>query len=241
MLDSLTSSVTLNHGDILVMDGSAQTEYLHCSATHCVLSTRRRSGLFAPVVCARFSRARFSILGERENNGSFSWGLAFLLFILMSVPLVSIWMNIRKGCRHSGQRPPCLTVHLSSRGRARWVGRRRWSLSRRCQLSKKRTFYFPGVFFWGTKLCLSFHGMVFRLFLLLDLLAAKWEPTPCYRDAYSVGIPKGACGEKSGPMHYKTTSSPRGSCVFWLVNGLFIFLECGGMDASYWSGKASWA
>ena len=29
--DSVTSSVTLNHGDILVMDGSAQSEYLHCA------------------------------------------------------------------------------------------------------------------------------------------------------------------------------------------------------------------
>ena len=29
--DSVTSSVTLNHGDILVMDGSAQSEYLHCT------------------------------------------------------------------------------------------------------------------------------------------------------------------------------------------------------------------
>ena len=29
--DSVTSSVTLNHGDVLVMDGSAQSEYLHCT------------------------------------------------------------------------------------------------------------------------------------------------------------------------------------------------------------------
>ena len=29
--DSLTSSITLNHGDVLVMDGSAQSEYLHCT------------------------------------------------------------------------------------------------------------------------------------------------------------------------------------------------------------------
>ena len=50
--------------------------------------------------------------------------------------------------------------------------------------------------------------MVFMLFLLLDMLVAKWEPTPCYRDAYSVGIPKGACGEKSGQIHCKTTVSP---------------------------------
>ena len=29
--DSVTSSITLDHGDVLVMDGSAQLEYLHCT------------------------------------------------------------------------------------------------------------------------------------------------------------------------------------------------------------------
>ena len=29
--DSVTSSITLNHGDVLVMDGSAQSEYIHCT------------------------------------------------------------------------------------------------------------------------------------------------------------------------------------------------------------------
>ena len=29
--DSVTSSITLNHGDVLVMVGSAQSEYLHCT------------------------------------------------------------------------------------------------------------------------------------------------------------------------------------------------------------------
>ena len=61
------------------------------------------------------------------------------------------------------------------------------------------------------------------MFLLLDMLVAEWEPTPCYRDAYSVGIPKGACGEKSGQIHCKTTVSPVANVFFWLVNGLFIF------------------
>ena len=31
VLDSVTSSITLDHGDVLVMDGSAQSEYLHCT------------------------------------------------------------------------------------------------------------------------------------------------------------------------------------------------------------------
>ena len=28
---NVTSSITLDHGDVLVMDGSAQSEYLHCT------------------------------------------------------------------------------------------------------------------------------------------------------------------------------------------------------------------
>ena len=230
MLDSVTSSVTLNHGDVLVMDGSAQSEYLHCTMpglqgprvnlTYRWVAQHTASCPLAGVVgcllplCVQGSAEPGSRCWEKEgNNWSFSWGLAFLLFILMSVPLVSIWMNIRKGCRHSGQRLPCLTVHLPSRGRARWVGGRRWPLSRLCHLSKKRTFYFPRFFFWETKLCLSHEGVVFMMFLLLDMVVAKREPAPCYHDAYSVGIPKGACGEKCGQIHCKTTVSPRGKCV----------------------------
>ena len=40
------------------------------------------------------------------------------------------------------------------------------------------------------------------------MLVAMREPTPCYHDAYSVGIPEGAYGEKSGQSHYNTTVSP---------------------------------
>ena len=82
-------SIRLDHGDVLVMDGLAQSEYEHCTAselqgprvkltyrwvaqhlplggpTHCVLSTRRRGGLCAPNVCARFSRAKFPLVGKR--------------------------------------------------------------------------------------------------------------------------------------------------------------------------------
>ena len=81
---------------------------------------------------------------------------------------------------------------------------------------------FPWGFFLGDKNYAFFcKGMVFKLFLLLDMLVAKWEPTPCYRDAYSVGIPKGACGEKSGQMH-KTTVSPVAN-VFFLVSKRTLF------------------
>ena len=165
--DSVTSSVTLNHGDVLVMDGSAQSEYLHCTMpglqgprvnlTYRWVAQHTASCPLAGVVgcslpsCVQGLAEPGSRFWEKgENNWSFSWGF-FLLFILMTVPQVSIWMNIRKECRHSGQRLSCSSVHLPSRGRARWVGGRRWPLSRRSQFSKKRTFYFPWVFFLGDK------------------------------------------------------------------------------------------
>ena len=77
----------LDHGDILVMGGLAQSEYEHCTASglqgprvnltfrcgcaaHCVLSTRRRGGLCPPFMCARFSRAGSPRgLGLGEING----------------------------------------------------------------------------------------------------------------------------------------------------------------------------
>ena len=75
------SSIRLDHGDALVMDGLAQSEYelctaselqgprvnlpYHCVAQHCVLSTCRRSGLCSPNVRARFSRAKFPLVGRR--------------------------------------------------------------------------------------------------------------------------------------------------------------------------------
>ena len=241
--DRVTSSITLDHGDVLVMDGSAQSEYLHCTMpglqgprvnlTYRWVAQHTASCPLAGVVgcllpsCVQGLAEPGSRFWENgENNWSFSWKLAFLLFILMSVPLVSIWMNIRKECRNSGQRPSCSSVHFPSRGRARWVGGRRWPLSRRSQFSRKRTFYFPWGIFWGTKLYLFYRGMAFLWVLLLGMLVAMREPTPCYRDAYSVGIPKGAYGGKSGQNHHKTTVSPLTKSVFLVSKRtLYFFWE----------------
>ena len=144
--DGVTSSIPLDHGDVLVMDGSAQLEYLHCTMpglqghrvnlTYRWVAKHTASCPLAGVVgcllpsCVQGLAEPGSRLWEKgENNWSFSWGLVFLLFILMTVPLVSIWMNIRKKRRNNGQRPSCSSVHFPSRGRARWVGGRRWPLS----------------------------------------------------------------------------------------------------------------
>ena len=179
--DSVTSSITLDHGDVLVMDGSAQSEYLHCTMpglqgprvnlTYRWVAQHTAScplagvvGCLLPSCVQGLAEPSSRLWKDGENNWSFSWELAFLLFILMSVLLVSIWMNIRKECRNSGQRPSCSPLHFPSRGRARWVGGRRWPLSRRSQFSRKRAFYFPWVIFWGMRAYLVFKGMVSNLF-----------------------------------------------------------------------------
>ena len=104
------SPIQLDHGDILVVDGLAQSEYEHCMASGlqgprvnltnrwvaqhttscplpgvvgCVLPTCAQ-GLVEP--CSRW-------LGEGENKWSSSWGLVLLLLILVSVLLVSTWSS----------------------------------------------------------------------------------------------------------------------------------------------------
>ena len=75
--------------------------------------------------------------------------------------------------------------HLSSRGRARWVGGRRWRLSRRRQS------------IWVNNLYFFFRSIIVGFSISLGMLVAKWVPTPCYNDAYSVGTPKWALWGKS--------------------------------------------
>ena len=67
-------------------------------------------------------------------------------------------------------------------------------------------FLFPlSIFFMG-KTMLFFPGFCFFYFwILLDMLVAKREPTPCYRDASSVGTLNGHAGGIAG----KSTVRPR--------------------------------
>ena len=249
---SVPSLITLDHGDVLVMDGSAQSEYLHCTA----------SGLQGPRVNLTFRWVAQHIAscplagvvgcvlpscvqglaepGPRGEGGwgnkwSSFWGLVSLLLILVSVLLVGTLINIRRGHRYSGQRPSCSVVHFPSRGRARWVGGRRWSLSRRRQTSKSVSFYFPFVSFWEIMLYSFFRSIILGIFVLLGMLVAKWVPTPCYIDAYSVGTPKWAFWEKGWQRYHETTFSPLFGC-FFLVSKRTFFLGGSMLDASYWSG-----
>ena len=183
------SSIRLDHGDILVMDGLAQSEYEHCTASglqgprvnltcRWVAQHTVSCPLAGVVGCVLPTCAQGLVepssrwLGEGESKLNSSWGLVLLLLILVSVLLVGTLINIRRWHRHRSWRPSYPPVHFSSRGRARWVGGRRWALSRRRQSPRKVSFYF---------------GMVSYVCVLLSMLVAKREPTPCYHDAYSVG------------------------------------------------------
>ena len=227
---SVPALITLDHGDLLVMDGPTQSEYVHCTASglqgprvnltfrwvaqhiaSCPLAGV--VGCLLPSCVQGLAEPGSRLWEEGENNWSFSWELAFLLFILMTVPLVSIWMNIRNECRHSGQRLSCSSVHFPSRGRARWVGGRRWPLSRRHQTSKGVSFYFPCVSFRRKNLL--FFQEYYCVFLTLGMLLAKWVPTPCCNDAYSVGTPKWALRGKGWQRHRETTFSPVLDDSFW--------------------------
>ena len=72
-----------------------------------------------------FSQRVLGIEPKMENKWSSFWGLVLLLLILVSFLLVSTWIHIRRGHRHSCWRPSRQAVHLPLRGRARWVGGRR--------------------------------------------------------------------------------------------------------------------
>ena len=154
-------------------------------------------------------------MGKGENKWSSSWGSVLLLLILVSVLMVSTWIHIRRRHRHSGQRLSCSAVHSPSRGRARRVGGRRWRLSRRRQFPRKVFFYFPCISFPERKLYFFFQGKVSFISVLLGMLVAKWEPTPCYSDAYSVGPPKWAFWEKGWQNNCKTMFSPFLDVSFW--------------------------
>ena len=158
--------ITLDHGDLLVMDGLSQPKYVHCTA----------SGLQGPRVHLTFRWVAQHIapcplasavgcvlpscvqsLAEQGPRGEWDWGnkwssslgLVLLLLILTFALLIGTLINIRKGHRNSGQRPSCSVVHFPSRSRAHWVGGRRWPLSRRRQTSKGVSVYFPCIPFWG--------------------------------------------------------------------------------------------
>ena len=104
------------------------------------------------------------------------------------------------GHRKSGQRPCRSAVYFTSRGCVRCVGDGVGRLSRRRPSHRKVSFYFPFLkSFWGKLyFFLKKKGMVSYVYVLLSMLVAKRELTPCYRDAYSVDTLGGHYGRKAG-------------------------------------------
>ena len=85
-------------------------------------------------------------------------------------------------------------------------------------------FLFPFCIFLWEQTLLFFPRVWFLGFSLpLGMLVAKWVPTPCYNDAYSVGTPKWAFREKGWLMHYKTTISPFLGRFFLVSKRTFFF------------------
>ena len=162
--------------------GLAQSEYEHCTAselqgprvnlTYRWVAQHTASCPLAGVVgCVLPTCAQGLVepssrkMGEGENKWSTSWGLVLLLSILVSVLLVSSWINIRRGAIVT-----VVSVHpalwcTSPLGVVpAWVGGRRWRLSRRRQSSKGVSFYFPSVSFWVNKLYFFFQVYSFWFF-----------------------------------------------------------------------------
>ena len=108
------SSIRVDHGDVLVMDGLAQSEYEHCTAselqgprvnlTYRWVAQHTAScpqagvvGCVLPTCAQGLVEPSSRWLGEGENKWSSSWRLVLLLLILVFALLVSTWIHIRGG------------------------------------------------------------------------------------------------------------------------------------------------
>ena len=218
-----------DHGDLLVMDGLTQSEYVASGlqgprvnltfrwvAQHiasCPLAGA--VGCVLPSCVQGSAEPSSRWLGMGGHKWSSSWGLVLPLLILVSVLLIGTLINIGRGHRHSGQRPSCSVVPFPSQGRARWVGGRRWRVSRRRQRSKGVSFYFSCISFWENMLYSFFKSIIMFFSLPLGMLVAKWVPTPCYNGAYSVGTPKWALWGKAGLSIVRPRFSPILDVSFW--------------------------
>ena len=116
------SSIRLDHGDVLVMDGLAQSEYEHCTAsglqgprvnlTYRWVTQHAAScpptgvaGCVLPTCAQGLVEPSSRWLGEVENKWSSFLGTG-LPFVNPGIcPSVSTWIHIRRGHRHSFQRP----------------------------------------------------------------------------------------------------------------------------------------
>ena len=176
------SSITLDHGDLLVKDGSAQSEYAHRTVpglqgprvnfTYRWVAQHAASCPLAGVVfcvlpaCVQgLAEPGSGGLGGGENKWSSSLGLVLLLLILVSVLLVSTWIHIRREHRYSGQRISCSTVHIPSRGSCPLGRETALATVTTPPVSQGSVFLFPLSVFVGEKTLLFFFRVWFIIFV----------------------------------------------------------------------------
>ena len=207
------SSMTLDHGDLLVMDGPAQLEYAHrtvsglqgpwVNLTYRWVTQHIASCPLAGVVgcvlpsCVQgLAEPGSHVWGVGENNwisffgdwSSFCQSLCLSSWLTLGFTIggfaTVVDVQPTRRCTPSPA-GPCPF----------WA--RRWRLSRRCRSSKRRFFYFPFGLFNEVKPCSFYKGMVYYFCVLLSMLVSEREPTPGCYDAYSVGAPKWAFWEET--------------------------------------------
>ena len=229
------SSIRLDHGDLLVMDGLAQLEYEHSTSSELqgprVNLTYRWISQHTPVckamragVCCALPSCAQGLpgLGSREGGGAFlmpQLGWLFLWLVIVACLVLACasithwgWLRQRR-CRVS-HCCPTLSRPVSPRGQARWIGGRRWKMPRRRRLSQRWTRKFPS---WGK---LS-RGK--KKSFLIFFKNKKWfcarvaqrDPTQSNNDTHKISKNYRGAGEEQRQKHCKTCHS---SCGIW---GLF--------------------
>ena len=177
---SVPSLITLDHGDLLAMDGLTQSECEHCTASelqgprvnltyHWVAQHIASCPLAGAVGCVLPSCVQGSAEpGPRGewgwgNKWSSSWCLVLLLLILVFVLLVGTLINIRRGHRNSGQRPSCSVVHFLSGSCPLGWGTALATVTTSPNF-QECVFSFPLCFFMGEQVLLFFQEYSYGIF-----------------------------------------------------------------------------
>ena len=181
VLGDVPSSITLDHGDLLVMDGSAQLEDAHrtvpglqgpwVNLSYRWVTQHTAScplagvvGCVLPTCVQGLVEPSSRWLGEGEHKWSSSWGLVLLLLILVSVLLVSTWIHKREKhpLQWSASIPLGGALPLSGSCPLGWGT----ALSRRRLFPRKNVFfYFPFISFFLMKNLILFHRVLFHIFV----------------------------------------------------------------------------
>ena len=174
-------------------------------------------------------------LGEGENKWSSFWGLVLLLLILVSVLLVSTWINIGRGASSQWSASILLGGALPLSGSCPLGWWKTLATVTTSPIFEGCVFLFPLYIFFGEQIMLFFKENDCCFLLPLGMRVAKWVPTPCYDDAYSVGTPKWALWEKGWLKHRKTMVSPFLGRFFLISKRtIYFFGEASFVGSLYW-------